>query len=166
MKHPSLELLAKAAAVSFLAVTVAFAWASWESCSNEVPDCAEVIGYLGDVVCDTTTGDKWQIGASQPFWFYACNAYYSGCGGPSDDCNVMVRYSGWGRYITCPSRGITRFCADSITSQSQQALKRDCSGNFCDVPGGLDANASGVEPDWENFEAKLALGARFVILDE
>lgn len=57
----------------------------------------------------------------------------------------MVKYTGEGRTISCPDTGQTFFCMTSVSGTSYN-LKRDCAGNYCDVPGGVNEDPTGWPP--------------------
>ena len=120
------------------------------TCQTTWPECSGDIEAMDDVQCDPPNAATWEISDIQDMVMFACNNWWNGCGGSpgSNVCNVQVKYVGKGRLITCES-GASFYCMTEINAVYN--LKRDCAGNFCDVPNGLNESPFGDPPAGEDF---------------
>lgn len=136
--------------LTFLAAIV-LAYGQAMLCQESFPHCDPEIELLRDQDCDQPNSGKWEISEPIPFAMFACNNWYNGCGGTpgSGICNVLVKYTGTGRTISCESSGLSYYCMEEITGSTN--LKRDCAGNFCDVPGAANESPYGDPPAGDPF---------------
>ncbi len=131
-----------------LMATGAVAFGQSASCQTTYPKCEEDIENIESNLCDENT--YWEVSPSVAFYFYACNNWYSGCGGSGPhppNCNVMVRYNAMGRTIYCPGTNETTFCIEEILSYGHVNLNTNCTGGPCSVPGGTTDTPHGYPPN-------------------
>lgn len=149
MKQIVTRLPQLVAVLAFIAA-VALVYGQTATCDNDYPLCSETITTLQDTDCGN--GGHWEIGPIISFYYYACNNWYDGCGGThsSGTCNVMVRYSGKGRMITCTSTSQQFACLTEPPTSSVN-LTRNCAGGPCAVPGGTNDTPHGYPGPDEAF---------------
>lgn len=128
------------------------AWSTTMPCQSSVPQCPDPYGSGGNgSVCGGGTG-TYEFGDLEEFFYYLCNGQNSACD-PSiagASCNVMIRYVGMGRTVTCSSGG-SWFCAESI--DSPQTTNKKCGEDQpCDPNDGTLPIPSDLLPPspWNN----------------
>lgn len=141
---------------SMLATVVCMALAAGQACVTTYPQCPPIDGPLGNGSSNNGCADPnvWNFGDIIPMTFYVCNGADEHCENSSGNCNVMVRYDGFGRVLTCETAGWQVTCATSVGQGTALNIRCD-NGQKCDPNGATDTIPPTIPPSAHSATVSL-----------
>lgn len=141
------RILQFAGVLAIAACFVGVALGAGEACDGGYPECPDESGPNGQgssgYGCNYP--NVWQFGDEIPLDFYICNGKDSHCEATGANCNVIVKYGGTGRILTCEPAGWQVTCATEITSAVPLNIKCE-NGEKCDPYGATDTIPELIPP--------------------
>lgn len=145
-------------ALCVISIFVCVALAAGQTCAGGYPQCPDPNGPDGNGSngkggCNNP--NVWSFGEIITMDFYICNGKDPKCARTGDNCNVMVRYRGYGRILTCEPAGWTRTCMTDPGTATPLNIKCE-NGQKCDPTGPTDTIPGDIIPGSSHTKLVIA----------